>query len=115
VPAKAAGVLSRKAKLRAVDQNANMKQMARLAKSKLTKDPPDFKCTMEETKSQASEKPISIHSTPKGIANQGNSIVHTKGRDTPRFLRPITDRYAFGNTHMALMVGPLIIENGVPQ
>ncbi|KAK8227061.1 hypothetical protein HDK90DRAFT_494035 [Phyllosticta capitalensis] len=31
----------------------------------------------------------------------------------PFFLRPIAQNYTFGNVHMALRVGPLIIENGV--
>ena len=33
--------------------------------------------------------------------------------DIPFFMRRITDRYPFGNVHMALRVGPIIIENGV--
>ncbi|KAK3389152.1 hypothetical protein B0H63DRAFT_499379 [Podospora didyma] len=34
-------------------------------------------------------------------------------QDIPFFIRNITDRYPFGNVHMALRVGPLMIENGV--
>lgn len=41
-------------------------------------------------------------------------IVHSRTANTPPMLRPVTDRIAFGNTHMSLMFGPLIIENGVP-
>ncbi|KAH8587283.1 hypothetical protein B0O99DRAFT_556899 [Bisporella sp. PMI_857] len=33
--------------------------------------------------------------------------------DIPFFLRKYTEKYPFGNVHMALRVGPLIIENGV--
>ncbi|KAI9779636.1 MAG: hypothetical protein M1839_007301 [Geoglossum umbratile] len=33
--------------------------------------------------------------------------------DIPFFLRKYTERYPFGNVHMALRVGPLVIENGV--
>ena len=33
--------------------------------------------------------------------------------DIPFFMRRITDRYPFGNVHMALRVGPIMIENGV--
>jgi hypothetical protein len=36
-------------------------------------------------------------------------------QDIPFFLKEITNRYPFGNVHMSLMVGPLVIENGVPQ
>jgi hypothetical protein len=35
--------------------------------------------------------------------------------DIPTFMRPFTDRYPFGNVHMTLRVGPLLIENGVKQ
>ncbi|KAK0722628.1 hypothetical protein B0T26DRAFT_228208 [Lasiosphaeria miniovina] len=34
-------------------------------------------------------------------------------QDIPFFIRNITDRYPFGNVHMALRVGPLVVENGV--
>ncbi|KAH7128561.1 hypothetical protein B0J11DRAFT_567153 [Dendryphion nanum] len=33
--------------------------------------------------------------------------------DIPFFIREITDRYPFGNVHMALQLGPVLIENGV--
>ncbi|KAK3326732.1 hypothetical protein B0H66DRAFT_449385, partial [Apodospora peruviana] len=35
--------------------------------------------------------------------------------DIPFFMRNVTDRYPFGNVHMALRIGPLMIENGVPD
>ncbi|KAF8459251.1 hypothetical protein BDZ91DRAFT_851991 [Kalaharituber pfeilii] len=35
-------------------------------------------------------------------------------QDVPFFLKKITNQYPFGNVHMSLMIGPLIIENGVP-
>lgn len=34
-------------------------------------------------------------------------------QDIPFFIRSITDRYPFGNVHMALRIGPLLVENGV--
>ena len=36
-------------------------------------------------------------------------------RDIPLFFRKYTEKYPFGNVHMALRVGPLLIENGVAQ
>ena len=33
--------------------------------------------------------------------------------DIPFFMRKVTDRYPFGNVHMALRFGPIMIENGV--
>lgn len=35
--------------------------------------------------------------------------------DIPFFMRKFTDTYPFGNVHMALRVGPLMLENGVEQ
>lgn len=35
--------------------------------------------------------------------------------DIPLFFRQFTEKYPFGNVHMALRVGPLVIENGVSQ
>ncbi|KAJ5326117.1 uncharacterized protein N7506_009219 [Penicillium brevicompactum] len=37
----------------------------------------------------------------------------TADEDIPLFFRRYTERYPFGNVHMALRVGPLVIENGV--
>jgi uncharacterized membrane protein YgcG len=34
-------------------------------------------------------------------------------RDIPFYIRMFTDRYPFGNVHMSLQLGPLLIENGV--
>jgi hypothetical protein len=35
--------------------------------------------------------------------------------DIPVFLRRYTEKYPFGNVHMALRIGPLVVENGVAQ
>lgn len=35
--------------------------------------------------------------------------------DIPFFMRRYVEKYPFGNVHMALRVGPLVIENGVAQ
>jgi hypothetical protein len=47
-------------------------------------------------------------STPAVQENEAN-------KDIPFFFRPYTERYPFGNVHMALRFGPLVIENGVSQ
>ena len=36
-------------------------------------------------------------------------------KDIPFFMKRYVDKYPFGNVHMALRVGPLVIENGVSQ
>ena len=33
--------------------------------------------------------------------------------DVPSYMRKYTDRYPFGNVHVALQFGPVVIENGV--
>jgi hypothetical protein len=35
--------------------------------------------------------------------------------DIPTFMKPFTDQYPFGNIHMTLRMGPLLIENGIKQ
>lgn len=36
-------------------------------------------------------------------------------KDIPFLFRKYTDKYPFGNVHMALRIGPLVIENGVAK
>ena len=36
-------------------------------------------------------------------------------KDIPFFFRKYTEKYPFGNVHVALRVGPLLVENGVAQ
>ena len=50
----------------------------------------------------------------KSLPKVADTITEKKaGEDIPFFVRKITDQYPFGNVHMALRVGPLMIENGV--
>ncbi|KAF8536092.1 hypothetical protein BDD12DRAFT_852532 [Trichophaea hybrida] len=51
--------------------------------------------------------------TWKGPHAQSAKAVDTEEEDMPFWLKNILLRYPFGNVHMALMIGPLIIENGV--
>ena len=78
----------------------------------------DKRSTLEEEKRLAHEE--AKHREQKKAANQyprqtATETVDEKeaGEDIPFFMRRITDRYPFGNVHMALRVGPIIIENGV--
>lgn len=50
-------------------------------------------------------------------AEFGKSTGLTDGEDgdIPFFLRSTTDKYPYGNVHMALRIGPIVIENGVKQ
>lgn len=52
------------------------------------------------------------------VAEAGTSTVFEEDEaddDVPYFMRKFTNKYPFGNVHMALRLGPLIIENGVEQ
>ncbi|KAI9158135.1 hypothetical protein HJFPF1_06125 [Paramyrothecium foliicola] len=46
-------------------------------------------------------------------SSQGSTI--NAPENIPSYLRGITDSYPYGNVHMALRIGPLVIENGVAK
>ncbi|KAK5988534.1 hypothetical protein PT974_10017 [Cladobotryum mycophilum] len=52
--------------------------------------------------------------TTTSAAEFGSSFGYTTDspEDIPIYIRSITDKYPYGNVHMALRLGPLIIENG---
>jgi hypothetical protein len=56
----------------------------------------------------SSQKILARGSTPAAAEEEAD-------KDIPFLFRPYTDKYPFGNVHMALRIGPLIIENGVSQ
>ena len=49
------------------------------------------------------------------IEGQGGEPKSLIKRMLKPLIRPILEKIPFGNVHMALMFGPLIIENGVPE
>jgi hypothetical protein len=51
------------------------------------------------------------------VAEYGKSFGYTESEpeNIPLYLRSITDKYPYGNVHMALRFGPIIIENGVAK
>ena len=53
--------------------------------------------------------------TVKRIRNVDEKLEDRLDADLPLAFRGIASKFPFGNTHIALMIGPLIIENGVPQ
>jgi len=60
----------------------------------------------------------SLHDAGNKSGTSGKSVSvegEEADEDIPFFLRKYTERYPFGNVHMALRVGPLIIENGVSK
>jgi len=55
--------------------------------------------------------------TENTVAEFGRSsgMTDESYEDIPFYLRPITNTYSYGNVHMALRLGPLLIENGVEK
>lgn len=51
----------------------------------------------------------------KPIGNIAEMTEKRADGDIPFFFRQFTEQYPFGNVHMGLRVGPLMIENGVPK
>ncbi|KAH7122169.1 hypothetical protein B0J13DRAFT_157170 [Dactylonectria estremocensis] len=49
------------------------------------------------------------------VKEDGEQAEAQADKDIPPFLRKHAQKYPFANVHMALRVGPLVIENGVPQ
>jgi hypothetical protein len=56
----------------------------------------------------------SLYRSPGGSSTSVAREAMADG-DIPLFFRRYTEKYPFGNVHMALRVGPLVIENGVSQ
>jgi len=66
---------------------------------------------------QTSTMPSLVDETDR-IGTEGKSAEVREAEadeDIPFFMRRYVEKYPFGNVHMALRVGPLIIENGVAQ
>ena len=78
----------------------------------------DKKSTLEEEKRLAREEAKRLESQKADHQYRRQTATETVDEkkaeeDIPFFMRKITDRYPFGNVHMALRAGPIIIENGV--
>lgn len=60
----------------------------------------------------------SLQDQLNNIAATSTTSVVTEARadtDIPLFFRRFAKKYPFGNVHMALRIGPIVIENGVAQ
>jgi hypothetical protein len=60
---------------------------------------------------------ISLHGSDRSPTSSNVSVAEEAAGDTdiPLFFRGYTEKYPYGNVHMALRVGPIVIENGVSQ
>ncbi|OGM45322.1 hypothetical protein ABOM_006404 [Aspergillus bombycis] len=70
-----------------------------------TKRQPAFRSVTENTRQGDHRAPVSS-TTSAATESKADA-------DIPLFFRQFTEKYPFGNVHMALRVGPLVIENGV--
>ena len=55
---------------------------------------------------------------PERIPEEGTSLAVEEDeadKDIPFFLKRFTEKYPFGNVHMALRIGPIVVENGVAK
>lgn len=67
-----------------------------------------FKFLTQPSLQDSRQKILASGSTPAAQEEEAD-------KDIPFLFRPYTEKYPFGNVHMALRIGPLIIENGVSQ
>lgn len=72
----------------------------------------------KKSKSDELRKMIGRGRAHSRSASSSNTSVVTEPQadeDIPLLFRRYTEKYPYGNVHMALRVGPLVIENGVAQ
>lgn len=73
----------------------------------------------ETKKRQKESKARNVKRNSQTAKPPTSSAVEAKEKDlqehVPLFLRGYTEKYPFANVHMALRLGPLVIENGVAQ
>jgi Na+-translocating ferredoxin:NAD+ oxidoreductase RnfC subunit len=77
---------------------------------------------VETMKQKQAQRPKTItqqsQHAPERAAMSGTAVAVEEAEadeDIPFFLRRYTEKYPFGNVHMALRIGPAVIENGVAQ
>lgn len=107
----------------------NLNSMIAEAKFAATQGKLDKKTTLDKIRRregreyqamwEAHRDTMSTRGVPPKLPNLnsefGTSYGHADARESvPRILRSITDKYPYGNIHMALRFGPIIIEIGVP-
>lgn len=73
-----------------------------------------------ETKLKGTERPKTViqesRQAPDRDATTGTAVAVEEAeadKDIPYYLRQYAEKYPFGNVHMALRIGPIVIENGV--
>jgi hypothetical protein len=77
---------------------------------------------VKTTKQKLAQRPKTVtqqsqHAPDRNVVT-GSAVAAEEAEadeDIPFFLRQYTERYPFGNVHMALRIGPVVVENGVAQ
>lgn len=90
---------------RVKEQRAKEQKMAAKAASR---PGPGWKIVTEASFTDPSQRSSATGSTAVAEEKEADD-------DIPFFIRRYTEQYPFGNVHMALRIGPLIIENGVAK
>lgn len=99
------------------NQPKGCKKLASKLRSLFSLDPGDQGSQDNETIEISESKKLPLQNVSKD-GSPGNNTAATEAaadEDIPLFFRQFTQQYPFGNVHMALRVGPLVIENGVAQ
>jgi hypothetical protein len=102
---------------KAGQQRALSSKLASEKKSKEDSNGQDNK-TRWNLKQPTTRTASSLHDSATRVAASSSTSVATEATadtDVPLFFRKFATKYPFGNVHMALRIGPLVIENGVAR
>jgi hypothetical protein len=115
------GDLVADAKYDAMQQNLIHRQRSKtLSEIKNSDQIQEGKDAMKKEKARRRLRTVTqstLHDANRTPASGSTSVADEEeaDKDIPFFFRKYTEKYPFGNVHMALRIGPLIIENGVAQ
>ena len=98
------------------------KKQKHKTKRNLADEKREDKQRVETMKHKQAERPKTItqesQHAPERTAMSGTAVAVEEAEaddDIPFFLKRYAEKYPFGNVHMALRIGPVVIENGVAQ
>lgn len=104
--------------MRTIVTKVKLRKKGRNLDDKKREDYEHFKMTQQKKVSRPKTVTQRSHQAPNRDAMTGTTVEVEEAEadeDIPFFLRRYTEKYPFGNVHMALRIGPIVIENGVAQ
>ncbi|KIN07110.1 hypothetical protein OIDMADRAFT_67317, partial [Oidiodendron maius Zn] len=110
--------------MRIITSRKKQKQKKQMQKNKrnLAGERREDNQRVENMKQKQAHRPKTItqqsQQAPERATISGTTVAVEEAEaheDIPFFLRRYTEKYPFGNVHMALRIGPVVIENGVAQ